>query len=348
MASIYSKRGILYLAYYVEDAFGKRKQESFSLNLKDNRENRKLAKKIKTEKEAELNKPNKMVLPFNLSLETAFEMYLKVKKNVSKKTKDNYLVAYAHLTNVVSPKTVITKITNKELARVVDYMETEKGLSRNTISSYTKDLNTFWNWMKSEEMIHKNIIPKIKQDPKTIVVIPDEDFDEILEILHKRNIEQYRFIKFLRLTGFRVGEALALNWENVNFRSNRIVLQNIKMKRKDEFPLYDELRNFLFEFNEKEGKIFPYKNSESLHFWWRLMKKTNYRYSLHSIRKTFATKLVNNKVSVFDTMKLLRHRNVATTMKYYTYADMQRLGEEANKVFKVMESGNLKIFNLKG
>ena len=176
----------------------------------------------------------------------------------------------------------------------------------------------------------------------------DEDFDEILEILHKRNIEQYRFIKFLRLTGFRVGEALALNWENVNFRSNRIVLQNIKMKRKDEFPLYDELRNFLFEFNEKEGKIFPYKNSESLHFWWRLMKKTNYRYSLHSIRKTFATKLVNNKVSVFDTMKLLRHRNVATTMKYYTYADMQRLGEEANKVFKVMESGNLKIFNLKG
>ncbi len=60
------------------------------------------------------------------------------------------------------------------------------------------------------------------------------------------------------------------------------------------------------------------------------------RYTLHSIRKTFATSLVNNNVSIFDAMKLLRHKNVSTTMKYYTY--LNRLGNEANKVFGQSEA----------
>jgi hypothetical protein len=42
---------------------------------------------------------------------------------------------------------------------------------------------------------------------------------------------------------------------------------------------------------------------------------------------------VNKNVSVFDAMKLLRHKNINTTLKYYTYADLNRLGGEANKVF---------------
>ncbi|MCB0732060.1 MAG: hypothetical protein KDC88_13610 [Ignavibacteriae bacterium] len=55
---------------------------------------------------------------------------------------------------------------------------------------------------------------------------------------------------------------------------------------------------------------------------------------LHSPRKTFATKIVNNDTSVFDAMKLLRHKKVDTTIKYYTSADLRRLGNEANKVFR--------------
>ena len=64
------------------------------------------------------------------------------------------------------------------------------------------------------------------------------------------------------------------------------------------------------------------------------MGKLDYPYTMHSIRKTFATDLVNGSVSVFDAMKLLRHRNITTTMKYYTFADLSRIGNEAEKIFK--------------
>ncbi len=134
-------------------------------------------------------------------------------------------------------------------------------------------------------------------------------------------------------SGFRINEAVSLKWENVDFVLNRIILENKKAKRKEEFPLYDVLKDFMLEFNKSGGSVFGYKAIDGLKFWSRGMKILGFDYTLHNLRKTFATELVNGSVSVFDAMKLLRHKNVETTMKYYTYADLSRIGEEANKIF---------------
>ncbi len=148
------------------------------------------------------------------------------------------------MTKIVSSKTLIKDINNRDIEKVIEYMFKVRGLSKNTVSSYTKDLKTFWNWMVKENLTSRNVVERVKQEPKQIVTIPEGDFKIILDELYNRSIEQYRIIKFLKLTGFRVGEALALYWEDIDFRSNRIVLKNIKMKRVDEFPLYLELKNF--------------------------------------------------------------------------------------------------------
>jgi len=333
MASIFNKRGILYIGYYVTDVYGKKKHIQHSLKMKDTRENRKIAKLVQREKELELMKPHQNILVHTMNLRAAFKIFLKAKKDTAKNTKINYNSSFNYLTKVVADKTLIKDVTSKDLLNVIEYMREIGGLSENSISSYTKDLKTFWNWMIKENLVIKNVVERVKQEAKPIITIPEEDFRIIIHELYKKNLDQYRIIKFLKLTGFRVGEALYLNWEDIDFRQNRILLRNIKMKREDEFPLYLELRNFLNKFKQSNGKIFPYKDSKSLRFWRRLMKKLEMKYTLHNIRKTFATRLVNKNVSVFDAMKLLRHKNVSTTMKYYTYADLQRLGDEANKVF---------------
>jgi integrase len=356
MASIYSKRGILYIKYYIDDISGNRKCVQHSLKIKDTRENRKIAKLIQKEKELELMKPRHQGIKYNLNLEGAFKLFLISKKNVSDKTIYNYNKMYEHLTMVLNKNLIIKDILRQNIEDYEQYLRMELKLSPNSVASYFKDLNTFWNWMLREKLVSEKLIWRIKQEAKPIMTIPDKDFETILIYLKKRSLEQYRFIKFLRLTGFRIGEAISLCWEDIDYKRNRILLINHKSKRNDEFPLYYALKKFLHTFKEEEGKIFKYQNADSLKFWWRAMDKLEMKYSLHSIRKTFATKLVNKKVSVFDAMKLLRHKNVITTMRYYTYADLQRLGDEANKVFNEGKSNdnestgirnNLRILRLK-
>lgn len=335
MASIFSKKGVLYLGYYLEDDYGRKKHVQFSLKLKDNRENRKIAKNIKMEKEAELIKPNKKVLQHTLSLEKAFKLFMKVKETTAYSTKKNYRLTYNHLVSLISAKTAVSKIGKTDIQRFELYLRDEIGLSQNSIASYFRHLKSFWNWMVSEKFYSENIVHSIKTKDKPIEIIQDKDFETILKFFEEKNIQQYRIVKFLQLTGLRIGEATELKWEWVNFERKRITMKNIKGKRVEEFPLYPALAEFLISFRRDSGTIFNYKNSDSLKFWTKAMKKLGFNYRMHSIRKTFATKLVEKDISIFDAMKLLRHKNVSTTIKYYTAVDLERLGNKVNTVYGV-------------
>lgn len=346
MASIYSKRGILYLTYYIEDEYGRKKQKTFSLNLKDTRENRKLAKKIKTEKEAELIKPNRRIIQHTLTLGAAFKLFMKTKESTAYSTRKNYKLTYAHLKAIISEKTLVHKIRKEEIQRFELYLREEVRLSQNSIASYFRHLKAFWNWMVSEKFYSENIVHSIKTNEKPIEVIADDDFDKILKYFKEHNLQQYRIIKFLQLTGLRIGEATELKWEWVNFDTKRILMKNIKGKRIEEFPLYPALWEFLNSFREETGKIFNYKDGDSLKFWTKAMSKLEFKYRLHSIRKTFATKLVEKEISIFDAMKLLRHKNVSTTIKYYAAFDIDRLGNKVNSVYGV-DSVDQNIQNVK-
>lgn len=333
MASIFAKKGTLFLGYYIVDNFGKKKHVQKSLKMNDTRANRKLANLIKREKELELMKPDEPLLKYNLDLKTSFKLFLASKKNTAIKTRYNYNRMFIHFTKVVSSKAIIKDITRRNIQEFEEYLRIELKMAPNSVASYFKDLNTFWNWMIKEKLATEKVTWRIKQEVKPITTISDEDFEIILNYLYSNNIEQYRFIKFLKLTGFRISEAINIKWEDIDYINDRILLNNKKAKREDEFPLYYALKEFLHSFKKDKGKIFIYKSTENLRFWRRTMNKLKMKYTLHTIRKTFATRLVNKNVSVFDAMKLLRHKNVGTTMKYYTYADLKRLGNEANKVF---------------
>jgi len=337
MASIYSKKGILYLKYYEEDEYGQRRNVQYSLHLKDTRENRKLARKIKTELEGELIKPNYRYLQHTITLSHAIKLFMKSKESTSKSTKRLYRTMFTHLTDVIPVKTTVNKIKKEDILRFEKYLREDLGLKQNSIASYFRHLKAFWNWLVSEKYYAENIVKRIKTEDKPIVIIPDHDLERILNYLHGKNMNQYRFVKFLQLTGMRIGEATELRWEWVNFDRRRIVLKNIKGKRVEEFPLYPKLWQFMNSFKKNSGVIFNYKNTDSLKFWRRAMNKLNMDYKMHSIRKTFATKLVDKNISIFDAMKLLRHRKVSTTIKYYTAVDLERIGNEVNNVYEIGE-----------
>ena len=69
----------------------------------------------------------------------------------------------------------------------------------------------------------------------------------------------------------------------------------------------------------------------STHLFAQLFKLANIQQaSTHSFRRTFATVLNDNATNVFTIQKLMRHKNIATTMLYVNVTDTQLINATNN------------------
>jgi len=343
MAEIFSKRNTLYISYYVH---GKRYRES--LGLKDNRENRKLARKLRVQKEAEiLNGIHPEIRKVRKNtLESAYREFIKTKENRSERTIMIYEYAYGKLVDFLSGRYEVGRVdseTVKEFEKFIEFSKKSKKdeprkLSKNSIEIIFRHLRIIFEFYKMKRYIEENPFPRKEHTPKKINVIPKEELDLILRILKANDFEQYRSIKLLVLTGMRAGELIRLEFSDIDFKRNLIYIKNTKGRREDSFPLYNELREFLlnnWNRSERKGKVVKYKRVDSLKFFQRVLKRNNLKhYTIHEIRKTFLSRLANSGMSLFDLQKISRHKNLKTTEKYYLAAEYERIGEQVNSVIK--------------
>ncbi len=170
--------------------------------------------------------------------------------------------------------------------------------------------------------------------PKIIKIIPEKEMIEILEGLKAKNRKHYQVIFFLLATGFRVSELLSLNFKEIDLKKNLIAVKNTKADRIDYFPIYPELREFIInEFSNRVGKVFDYKRRDSLSFFRRFLEDEGFNHcSLHTLRKTFISRLVNSGLKIYDVMTSARHLNIKTTLESYREAELDRIGREILEV----------------
>lgn len=348
MASIQIWKGRLVIDYRID---GKRKREF--LRLDDTRENRKIAEVRKKEIEFELasgihKERLKRIDANHKFLKEGFDEFLRSKKGLKKSTLDHYKNAfdklYKHTGDIK-----LKEITSRKIEQIILCIKQEtigndkqaKKISDNTIASYFIKLRVMFGFFIERGYCEENPIPRQKLEPKKIVVMSDNEITSILEKLksnnkkhlEKSNKEHYRLISMLLLTGLRISECLALNFNDIDFRDNLIRVRNEKTHRIDYLPLYKELKEFILsEWPEREGKLFNYKSRHSLKFFDRLLKKENLpNYSFHTLRKTFISKLINSGMSVYDVMTLARHKDIKTTLNHYTAAELQRMGKQISE-----------------
>lgn len=341
MAEIYRRGKTLWISYLIH---GKRVRES--LGLKDNRENRIIAKKIRLQKEAdilnglhpEIRKVRKK------TLESAYREFIKTKENRSERTIEMYEYTYGKLKSFLGEDYEVRKINGevvKEFEKFIEYSKRSKKkearkVSKNTIEIIFRQLRIIFEFYRKRGYIHENPFPKKEKEERKIRVIPKEELDMILYLLRKHNLEQYRTIKLLVMTGLRVSELIRLRFDDIDFRRSLMYIKNNKGRRVDEFPLYGELRSFIetnWKKEERTGKVVGYKRRDSLRFFRRFLKENGFKhYTIHELRKTFLTRLANSGMSLFDLQKISRHRNIATTEKYYLAAEYNRIGEKISSV----------------
>ncbi len=123
------------------------------------------------------------------------------------------------------------------------------------------------------------------------------------------------YVEFLLNAGLRREKGLQLGRENVDFQQGVIFIGKTKDKDARIIPLTSKARLILEKLGEglfAEMK----KNTETQKFISAASRAGLKGFKLHSLRHTFATRLIELGVDILTVSKLLGHSDIRTTMIY--------------------------------
>lgn len=257
----------------------------------------------------------------------------------------------------------VNSLTAADIQQMINDM-INKGLSYSTIKKAFDTLNQRFKLAISQEQVSKNptlgvILPKQKNKKNSeIQYFSEEQCKELIQesrrIYDHNNQNVYRLgelIPFLIFTGLRIGEAIALEWTDIDYDNQTITINKnvveVKSQETDKYILQKQnstktdnstriipasnnamecIKNLKkingdkeFVFASQTGK---YVSPSNLSRMFRgIQKALNYEHilGLHSLRHTFATLMLNNGIDVKIVSELLGHSNVSVTYNIYIH-----------------------------
>ncbi|MCD8040200.1 MAG: site-specific integrase [Clostridia bacterium] len=215
----------------------------------------------------------------------------------------------------------------------------------------------------SNTQFAENIIrPKIQEKKIECFSVIEQRKIEIAVNNHKKN-KMYGIIICL-YTGLRIGELLALQWSDVNFKKCLLSvtkschygkMSDGKYGRIEETPktIYsvrdipiskqlmvylkklktDNHSDYVISENQKPVSVRSYQNSFDL-----LLKRLNIPHKgFHALRHTFATRALENGVDVKTLSEILGHKNAEVTLNRYTHSLMDHKFDVMNRLGCLMQ-----------
>ena len=194
---------------------------------------------------------------------------------------------------------------------------------------------------------------KIRNKNSKSVQALDKQEQQNLEhyILMNKDFYHYGILVSL-YTGLRIGELLSLKWEKVNTKDKLIYIETTTCKISQnhktidlvdspktnssirQIPITPFLNKILSELKNYQQNKSDYVISKSLgkkidvrtyqSSFERLLKELNIKhYGFHSLRHTFATRLLENNVDIKTISELLGHSSPSITLNRYVHTNLQ-------------------------
>ncbi|PZM78986.1 MAG: hypothetical protein DKM50_09410 [Candidatus Margulisiibacteriota bacterium] len=158
------------------------------------------------------------------------------------------------------------------------------------------------------------------------------------DILTKTRSFVRDFVKVLLHTGIRSGELQRLKWDHVDFKNRIVVVELSKSHKFRAVPINDTLYKHLLSLKRKakRGQVYVFEGDQSgepfsdfYHAFTREMKRIGMKGTVHMLRHTFASKLVQLDVNIYAVKELLGHASVQTT-QVYAHIRMEDLSRAVN------------------
>lgn len=263
------------------------------------------------------------------------------------------------ITPVILQDYVIEKLKSGNLI-------THKSLASNTVYRIVSILKQVFNLALNLELISKNPTQNIKlpkPKEKEVLALTREEQKIVEEYCLKSIKNNYLGIIICLYTGIRLGELLALTWEDIDFekkylyikktsytmrqnnktiivtdtpktkKSNRLIpiplkliqLLTIYKTRSTSNYIIHTLRNEMVETRSYQ------RTFESI------LNKCNIKhYNFHCLRHTFATRALELGMDIKTLSEILGHTNVAITLNRYAHSLLDYKIQEMNKIAQIL------------
>lgn len=278
-----------------------------------------------------------------------------------------------------------SSLTNKKISnlKALDIQEFYNALENDNITASTinmihRVIKPFLNYLFINSLTIKDLgtpgmlkLPKVKKKNTDITVLSLEDQQKFINSLDDDNSDKILFI-FALSTGLRLGEILALTWDDLNNGMVRVDknIKNVKVNDKWTLLLQDTPKteksnryvpvpkNVLSQLEIHKKKQIELKSkAESLYTYNNLIFATDFgtyidpsnlnrRFKkalvkadltpikFHSLRHTYATRLFENDIQPKVVSDLLGHKDITTTLNLYTWV----LDSQKNKAANIINN----------
>lgn len=177
---------------------------------------------------------------------------------------------------------------------------------------------------------------------RQVEYLTEQELEKLLDSINLENPAGLRtraLFEVLYATGMRIGEAVNLNRQDIDWDKKEVLITNVKSKAQEKVYLTDRsaywLKRYIESRYDREAALFVAKGR-------RLSRETSrkhLRYHLavaaaaagiqkrithHLFRKTFVTHLLQHKADIMAVKDLARHRSERTTLQNYAGVNKER------------------------
>ena len=247
-----------------------------------------------------------------------------VVQNRSPKTINHYKEVLRRMSSEL--KISARKVTVYHLRSYLTKMK-ECGIKDSTLAHYRSVFSSYFTWLFREGLIDKNPIVNlgtIKVPKVTKQVFTDIDMEKMRQSC--TCIRDKAMITFLAATGCRVGELVALNRDQIDFKELECIVHG--KGDKERMVYFDNvtamhLKKYLDQRKDNCEALFV--NRYDMRFAENgirdLCKRIEEASGVsnvhpHKFRRTFATNAAKRGVPIQSVAKLMGHDNIETTMTY--------------------------------
>jgi integrase len=250
------------------------------------------------------------------------------------------------------PLTAITRERIKALVgdefRAGSRMRDGHGISSRTVQAFMHTLTAILNSAVDDDLIMKNpaarwgrVIQVDKTQAEEIEVFTPDEITTLLTVAERDFPDCYPFLLLLARTGMRLGEAVALQWADIDFSQRLILVRRSSRRGVTKVPKNGKARRVdisrqliatlegwksiqeataVVESRQASMWLFPGAEADVFRrgLWTALLRRANMRYRKpHVLRHTFASLLIQAGEPLPYVQQQLGHHSPAFTLAVY-------------------------------
>lgn len=267
-------------------------------------------------------------------------LYQKHRQNCKPRTISNYCTSLMLFLMFVAAlgKTKIEQLSRDDLEAFVEH-EQDRGMQPKTLHLRLINIYAFLRYLVDQRLLPASLLLR-----KIRIKVPDAlpramdpvDVKRLLAVID--NIRDRAIIVIMLRSGMRIGELLSLKMDDVRLAEKKILLwEGEKNQTGRTVCLSDDacraLGRWLYIRDPEKVNVFYARARNTMGYTTARKMMNTYlskaglagkRYTLHSLRHTFATDLLNAGMRLECLQQLLGHSNLEMTLRYARLTDRTR------------------------